>query len=214
MRLDLAAIDAALRAVQADFARLSPHLGTPRDPMTDMVRDHLLDGYRLVDEALRTGLDPFAPGHSRWLLELNRRVLCGTDATRRREYAEHLRATERHFYDGSGGGIGALIEWLARHRGADIWQRAAGLYIQLLSQPQLFLEGNHRTGVLVVSYLLAREGHLPFVLSVANARVYFDLSARIKHRRRDGLALLVAGIGIRRQLVRLLREESAVSRSV
>jgi len=38
---------------------------------------------------------------------------------------------------------------------------------------------SHRTGVLVMSYILAREGRPPFVLTVENAKAYFDPSTLI-----------------------------------
>jgi hypothetical protein len=44
-------------------------------------------------------------------------------------------------------------------------RRAAEVYIYILSEPQLFIAGNHRTGALVLSYILAREGRPPFVLT-------------------------------------------------
>jgi hypothetical protein len=49
------------------------------------------------------------------------------------------------------------------------WKRAAGVYVRTLSEPELFIEGNHRSGALVMSYILAREGYPPFVLTAENA---------------------------------------------
>jgi hypothetical protein len=123
-------------------------------------------------------------------LELNKRVLCGTDPRKRQEFAAHLTSTERYFYERDGAGIGALMEWLQRHDGDDVWHRAAGAYIQILRRPQLYIEGNHRTGVLIMSCLLAREGQPPFVLSVANAKAYFDPSSLIKDSKKYSLNLL------------------------
>jgi Fic family protein len=50
----------------------------------------------------------------------------------------------------------------------------------MLSEPQVFIEGNDRTGALVMSYILAKAGQPPFVLSFANAKPYFESSAQIK----------------------------------
>lgn len=44
------------------------------------------------------GVDLFAMGNSRHLLELNTTVLCGTDPNDRAEYARHLQMTEQRFY--------------------------------------------------------------------------------------------------------------------
>ncbi|TVQ92886.1 MAG: hypothetical protein EA400_03215 [Chromatiaceae bacterium] len=173
--------------------------------MTDRVRDHLLHGYRMLDTALGSGFDPFARGHSQWLLELNTRVLCGVDPKRREEFAAHIAATERHFYGQDDGGIGGLIGWLERHREDAVWLRAAGAYVYVLSRPQLYLEGNHRTGALIMSALLAREGAPPFVLSVDNAKAYFDPSTLVKDVRKQGLDLLIRVPKLKQRLAQLLR---------
>jgi Fic family protein len=54
-----------------------------------------------------------------------------------------------------------------------------------VSQPQLFLEGNHRTGALVASYILVQEGLPPFVLTRKNASEYFNPSTLIKYRHKE-----------------------------
>lgn len=206
MRLNLAAIDASLRAVQGEFERINRSLDTSRDPLTDRVRDNLMHGYRMLDEALATDFDPFARGHSHWLLELNTRVLCGVDPRRREEFAAHIAATERHFYGSGDAGVGGLIGWLERHREDVVWKRAAGAYVYVLSRPQLYLEGNHRTGALIMSALLARAGAAPFVLSVANAKAYFDPSTLVKDTHKQGFDSLMRVPKLKRRLATLLRE--------
>jgi hypothetical protein len=71
-----------------------------------------------------------------------------------------------------------VMDWYALKEGKSVWRRAAGVYIRILSEPQLFIEGNHRTGALIMSYLLAREGRAPFVLTDDNAREYFNPRSR------------------------------------
>ena len=117
--------------------------------------------------------------------------LCGEDAQIRHEYRRQLAATEAHFYAKRDGGVETLLEWLQRHDDQSVWRRAAGAYVQLLSQPQLFLEGNHRTGALIMSYLLARAGEPVFVLSPANAKAYFDPSTLAKNTRKHSLKMLI-----------------------
>ena len=72
------------------------------------------------------------------------------------------------------------MDWYALNGSKSVWRRAAGVYIRILSEPQLFIEGNHRTGALIMTYLLAREGRPPFVLTEKNAREYFNPSSVFK----------------------------------
>ena len=189
-RLNLQSIEASLREVQREYPRISQALGFSREWMGGEVVENLLSGYALVNQLLASNTQLFALGSSAHLLELNTRVLCGTDEQKRREYDKHITATDRYFYGRPDGGIQDLMEWYALHRHETVWRRAAGIYIRIVSEPQVFIEGNDRTGTLVMSYILAREGQPPFVLSPANAKAYFDASALIKRLPRNGLGSL------------------------
>lgn len=190
VRLNLQNIEAALRTVQRRFSEINALLQCRRDQLDDSVIERIMTGYAYVDQAIEENVDFFARGKTRHLLELNARVLCGTDPQVRAENAGHLRATEERFYDDQRGGIRDIVEWYAMHRDESIWKRAAGVYVRGLSRPQLFIEGNHRTGALIMSYLLVREGRPPFVLTVDNAKGYFDPSTLITKQSRHGLTML------------------------
>jgi hypothetical protein len=204
-RLNLPRIESSLRGVQAEFGRINATLSAQRDAMSDEVRANMMAGYRNIDDALADNIDLFELGNSNRLLELNTLVLCGTDKDKRKEFAAHIAATERHFYEKAGGGIGALMEWLHRHNGGDVWKRAAGAYVQILTRPELYIEGNHRTGALLMSYMLAREGRPPFVLSVDNAKAYFEPSTLAKGSKRQGLDMLMLVPGFWMRLADLLK---------
>jgi hypothetical protein len=158
--------------------------------MDDEVVENLVSGYALVSQLLEAKVDLFALGNSAHLLELNTRVLCGTDEQKRHEYKKHITATNRYFYERGDAGIQDLSEWYALHSHESVWQRAAGIYIRILTEPQVFIEGNDRTGTLVMSYVLAKEGRPPFVLTAANAKAYFDFSALVKKMPRNSLSRL------------------------
>lgn len=207
-RLNLATIEASLTAVQADFIRINESLSMPRDPMTDEVRTNMMAGYRFVDMALAEGFDAFKFGNSKWFLEINTLVLCGTDEAKRRRYAQHIALTEQRFYEKAGGGIGGLMEWLELHKADDVWRRAAGVYMRILSRPELYIEGNHRTGALIMSYMLAREGQPPFVLSVDNARAYFEPSTLIKETKKHGLGRLIRHPNLKKRFAALLKQHA------
>jgi prophage maintenance system killer protein len=204
--LNLPEIDSSLRAVQAEFGRINATLYAQRDVMSDEVRVNMMAGYRRVDDALASGIDLFELGNSKRLLELNILVLCGTDPDRRKDFARHIASTEQRFYEQEGGGIGTLMEWLQRNNGDDVFRRAAGVYIHILSRPELYIEGNHRTGALIMSYMLAREGKPPFVLSVDNAKAYFDPSTLMQATRRQSLRMLIRLPKLRDRFASMLKD--------
>nr|WP_314872653.1 hypothetical protein [uncultured Pseudomonas sp.] len=189
-RLDLRAIERALREVQSRFGELSQHFTEQRDPFTDEVLQNVLEGYALVDDYVARGIDLFDLQQLNLMLEINATVLCGSDPARRVEFAQHLVATEEHFFNNIEGGIKDLYNWYCSYHSDSVWKRAAGVYVRILSKPQLFIEGNHRTGSLLVSYLLMREGLPPFVLTLDNAEGYFNPSSVIRNSAKHGVKAL------------------------
>jgi hypothetical protein len=190
-RLNLIAIESTLRTFQREFCSIKQlFLVTRRDVFDDEVLENMLAGYAFIDSAIAKGLDLLALGNLRHLIELNTLVLCGEDPVKREQFAPYREVTEKLFYDQNRGGIEDIMEWYEMHKGQSIWRRSAGVYVRMLSRPQLFIEGNHRTGALVMSYLLAREGQPPFVLGVDNAKAYFEPSSLIKKTRKDSLIML------------------------
>jgi hypothetical protein len=194
--------------VQRDFDRINQRLSARRDPLDDRVIENMMAGYAFVDTLVSEGVDVFARGNSKHLLELNALVLCGSSAARRDAYASHIEATERRFYEERQGGVQDLVEWHARHEDESAWSRAAGAYVRILSKPQLFIEGNHRAGALVMSCILVRDSQPPFVLSVENAGAYFEPSTVIRNTEKNSPAMLFRLPGIRKRLAALLREHS------
>ncbi len=184
VRLNLPALEVSLRRTQRGLNEIGG-----RDRLDDRVLDNLLAGYAYVDALLDARVDVFAMGNLKHLLELNTLILCGASADRRAAYARHLLATERRFYGDGAEGVRDVVEWAAAHRDASPWARAGGIYVTMLSRPQLFIEGNHRTGGLVMAYVLAREGQPPFVLSPENAEPYFEISGCIRETPKSSPAM-------------------------
>lgn len=177
-----------------------------RDPLDDRVIDNMIEGYAFVDSLVADGIDLFALGSSKHLLELNTLVLCGSNAARREAYARHIAASTARFYEERRGGVRDLVEWYARHAESPPWSRAAGAYVRILSRPQLYIEGNHRAGALLMSYILVRDDQPPFVLTPENARAYFDPSTLIRDTEKNGPVTLLRLSGVRKRLAALLRE--------
>jgi hypothetical protein len=147
-------------------------------------------------------------GSSAYLLELNIRVLCGTSEQKRCEYHKHIAASNRCFYERTDAGIQDLAEWYVLHRHESVWHRAASIYIHILSEPQVFIEGNDRIGTLVMSYILVKEGQPPSVLTAENAKAYLEFSALVKKLPRNGLANLFRLPLLKARIACLLRDQS------
>lgn len=90
-------------------------------------------------------------------------------------------------------------------RGGGRW--AVGAYACIVSEPKLYLEGNQRTGALIMSYILARDGYSPFVLGPDNMDAYFGSATLIKGVRRHGFAGLIRLPWLKARLARLLRQQ-------
>jgi hypothetical protein len=206
--LDLSAIRCSLTGVQTHFARLNERFVEPRDPFSDVILENVLAGYALIDDYVVRGVDLFDLQQVDLMLEINATVLCGSDPAKRLEFAEHLAATEKHFFDNAEGGIKDLFEWYGAHRKESVWKRAAGVYVRILSKPQLFIEGNHRSGSLIVSYLLLREGFSPFVLTLDNAEGFFNPSSVIRNSAKHGMKALFELPKIKKKYAAFLEEES------
>ena len=80
--------------------------------------------------------------------------------------------------------------------------------MRLLSEPQLFIEGNHRTGALIMSCILIRDGRPPFVLNTANARGYFDPSTLITKTKKTPISMLFRMPKLKREFAAFLRENA------
>jgi hypothetical protein len=206
--LNLPAIETSLRELQRKFPQINKELFDRRDPLDDEVLENMLEGYAMVNRLILDGGDIFAMGQLHHWLDLNAVVLCGSDAAVRTHYHRLMEATESRFYEQPGGGIRDIMDWYDLHRGKNVWRRATGVFIRLLSDPQLFIEGNHRTGALVMSYLLAREGRPPFVLSANNAREFFNPSSVIKKTKKRSMSMRLQMPGLGRAFADYLERQA------
>jgi hypothetical protein len=177
--------------VQQEFPKINAQLRSRRDSMTDAVLDNMMSGYAFVDRAIADDTDLLNPQYVAGLLELNHIVLCGREADSRQEHHKHIQATAQRFYTQDEFNINDILRWHRDHAYESPWKRAAGVYVRILSQPQLYIEGNHRTGALLMSFILGRDGKAPFVLAVENALAYFDPSSLVKETKKTPTTLLM-----------------------
>ncbi len=183
--LNIDAIRSSLVDVQRNFQHINSRLSVQRPPLSDEAIENFLAGYAKIDAYLVDDFNLFEVGNSHALLELDNIVLFHSAQTSASEQNNQFKATQQHFYEAKDGGIGGLMEWLELNDDISVWKKAAGVFCYMVAQPQLFLEGNHRVATLVSSYLLVRDGYAPLVVTVENAKEFFEISEQIKLRNKN-----------------------------
>lgn len=183
LRPDLSRIDHSFRRVEAAWESIDDQLdelkiGRKDTPFDAGVRERMMAAYAYVDYLLEQRVVPFALDSISCMMELNNRVHYGLDLDLRAEFATAIHFTERKFYPN----VEVLMAWHDRHlrKGDHPLKVAAEIYVGIISQPQLFIEGNQRTGSLISSWIDLYHGYPPFVLSPENAIAYFAPSSEIK----------------------------------
>jgi hypothetical protein len=177
MVFNLQAIEAALQDFQNNFDSINDTLEIRRESFTPVMIGQIVEAYEFLNSLLRQKMDLFTPAGLHSLLELNHTVLCGRKQEDRQHYYQHLVETRKSFQLR----IAPIKTWvLANRSGENAWKLATGFYTRMLSRPQLFLEGNHRTGNIILNYLLVSKQAAPFIIQRDTAREYLDLSGNIK----------------------------------
>ncbi len=174
-QLNIDNIVASLLEVQRNFDSINAQLSVRRENLTDQMVQNMVTAYHYLDDLVADKVNLLPGGHDH-MLELNHIVLCGRDPLVRMEFASHIQATEKRFYKQ----LKVIKRWYKSYKDESTYKVAAQIYVAVLSQPQLFIEGNHRTGSLIASYFLLMGGKYPFVLNKENALAYFEPSSQIK----------------------------------
>ena len=181
-RLELSEIDGALVQVELAWSRIDAELRRlkigRKDPFTAFLRSNMLTAYAYLDGLLAENVAPFSPAGFDHMLVLNNRVHYGTNAELMTEFERAIESNAEKFNTL----IDAIAAWYWKHasQGDHPHKLAAETYVSIVGQPQLFIEGNHRTGSLIASWINLYAGYPPFVLSVQNAVGYFAPSEAIK----------------------------------
>ena len=183
LRINLAKVEQSLIQVEKNWKKIDDELdlekiGRKDTPFNAVVRENMMSAYRLLDDLLGKGVQPFSIESLEDMCEFNNLVHYGTDFQLRQEYIGAIRFNEEKFY----GNIDPIIKWYETHMKKEPHplKVAAEVYVTILGFPQLFIEGNHRVGSLISSWINMYYGYPPFVLSVKNAIPYFKPSAEIK----------------------------------
>jgi hypothetical protein len=158
---------------ELDFEKLGR-----RDTFDSTIRSRMMDAYRYLDTLLRNEVEPFSAEGTSEILELNNIVHYGFNLPLRLEFNKAIMANSEKFsyY------IVPIEQWYRKHMKDEKHplKVAAEVYVSMLGFPQLFIEGNHRTGNLISNWISMFYGHPPFVLSPSNAIAYFKPSKEIK----------------------------------
>ena len=178
-RLHLGRIDDELRDVQRHFPAINALLNCRRDEFTDTVRQNMLAAYEFLDAVVNDNLDFFSDQGLEALLQLNHLVLLGRGYDPS-EFGRHISVTRRQFFDNFRRYVKPIRRWYRKHETDNPYKVASQVYVGVLSQPQLYQEGNHRAGSLIASGILLQNGCPPFVLTRKNAVAYFNPSSEIK----------------------------------
>lgn len=207
-QIDITRVERSLRAVQRRFDQINDTLAMRREALQDDILANMLAGYGYVNMLLERNINPLHPKQLHHFIELNNIVLCGTDPKARMDYSSYIETTKTRFYTQEHFSIAHIRAWTERHKKDTPWKRAAGIYILQISRPQLFAEGNHRSGALLMSCILVRAGMPPFVLSVDNAKAYFDPSSLAKETHKNFFGLYYKLPKIKKKFSRFLERES------
>lgn len=177
--LHLGRIDDELRDVQRHFSTINAMLKCRRDDFSDTVRRNMIAAYEFLGSLVEGDLDFFSDEGLEALLQLNHLVLLGKGYDPR-EFGRHITVTRQQFFSNFRRYVKPIRRWYHKHETANPFKVAAQVYVGVLSQPQLFQEGNHRTGSLIASGILLQNDCPPFVLTRQNAVAYFNPSSEIK----------------------------------
>ncbi len=176
-KFNLVEISKSLIAFGKNFNKINSQLDIKREDFTREMVLNIVESYNFLNTLLEKNIDLFSAGGLYSLLELNHIVLCGTDPKKRFEYHTYIMETRKRFQEN----IKPILKWYKNEKEkAGPFKLAAAFYIQALSQPQLFIEGNHRTENVILNYILITFDKAPFIIGVDNALEYFNLSSKIK----------------------------------
>lgn len=183
LRLNLRNVERSLISVEKNWEKIDDELarrkiGRKDTPFNSDIRARMMTAYEHLDKLLRKDVEPFSKQSIVEMLEFNNLVHYGSDSRLRMEYMKAISANSEKYYKN----IGPIISWYKKHmrREPHPLKVAAEVYVAILGYPQLFIEGNHRAGSIISSWISMYYGHPPFVLSAENAIAYFKPSAEIK----------------------------------
>lgn len=183
-RPDLKAIEKSYNQVLAHWREIDDQLdalkvGRKDTPFDKMLMDNMLCAWEYLDYFIENkDYSLLSNKGGPAMLEINHRVHYGSDYALRNEYKKALDATTEKF---SKQIIPIRKQYKSNNKKKKSIDRlAAEVYVAILGQPQLFIEGNHRSGSIIASWINLAHDKPPFVLTVENAIPFFKPAQEIK----------------------------------
>jgi hypothetical protein len=182
LKFNLLTVEQSLLDVERNWKKIDDELELEklgrRDPFDPAIRGRMMDAYRHLDTLLRKEVEPFSKDGIPEILELNNIVHYGFDLRLRLEFNQAIVANSDKFNEN----IVPIEKWYRKQMKGEPHplKTAAEIYVAVLGFPQLFIEGNHRTGNLLSNWISMYYGHPPYVLNAKNAIAYFKPSKEIK----------------------------------
>jgi hypothetical protein len=183
-RPDLKRIEESYSSVLKDWKKLDDELdlqkiGRKDTPFDQTVMENMLIAWEYMDYFIRKkDYDLLSTRGGPDMLEINHRIHYGLNKTLREEYQKAIDATTEKFSSK----VGPIRNFYRKNKSSHTSTNkvAAEIYIAILGIPQLYFEGNHRSGSIVASWVNLVNKKPPFVLTVDNAMAFFKPAQEIK----------------------------------
>lgn len=154
-------------------------VGRKDTPFDKQLMENMLLGWEHMDYVLRKKDYSLLSKHGQPdMLEVNHCVHYGKDFKLRQEYKKALNATAEKFT----GQIPPIEKYYKKtmRKRSKPYEVAAEVFVSIVGMPQLFIEGNHRSGSIIASWVNMVHDRPPFVLTVDNALTFFAPAQVIK----------------------------------
>lgn len=154
-------------------------IGRKDTPFDKLLMENMLCAWDYLDFFIqKKDYSLFSPKGGPDMLEINHRVHYGLDDTLRHEYRKAIDSTTEKFTKQ----VKPIRNFYQKNNPKEnsTFRIAAEVYIAILGMPQLYIEGNHRSGSIVASWINLTQKKPPFVLTEENAISFFRPAQLIK----------------------------------
>jgi hypothetical protein len=183
-RPDLKQIEASYARLLKDWHKIDNSLdltkvGRKDQPFDKALMENMLLAWDYIDYLIKKNdYSLLSNEGGPAMLEVNHRVHYGVNHPLRHEYKKAIDATTEKFSRQ----VVPIRKYYRKKtkQGASAYRIAAEIFIAIVGMPQLYIEGNHRSGSIIASWVNLVNEKPPFVLTVDNAVAFFRPAQEIK----------------------------------